>query len=142
MTRVLQGLNWEIALLYLDDVVIFSKDFKGHLTNLRLIFDGLRTAKLTLKPSNCIFGCEGIKFLGHIISAKGIEPLEEKCKAVQEFPQPKRVKVVRAFIGLTSYYRKFLSGFSKIAAPLTDLTKKETCFQWTDECDTAFKTLK
>ena len=142
MTRVLQGLNWEIALLYLDDVIIFSKDFESHLANLSSVFNRLRDAKLTLKPSKCMFGREKIKFLGHVVSAKGIEPMNEKCKAIQEFPQPRKLKDVRAFLGLASYYRKFVKDFAKIAAPLTDLTKKETPFQLTDECESAFKTLK
>ena len=142
MTRVLQGLNWDIALLYLDDVVVFSRDFQGHLVNLRLVFDRLRAAKLTLKPSKCMFDREMLKFLGHIISARGIEVMEDKCKAVREFPQPRKIRDVRAFLGLASYYRKFIKDFSKIAAPLIDLTKKETTFQWTDKCKSAFQTLK
>ena len=142
MTRVLQGLNWEIALLYLDDVIIFSKHFEGHLTNLRAVFTRLRNAKLTLKPSKCTFGREKIKFLGHVVSAQGIQTMDEKCKAVQEFPQPRKLRDVRAFLGLCSYYCKFIKDFAKIAAPLTDLTKREVAFQWSDECEKAFRTLK
>ena len=76
------------------------------------------------------------------MSAEGLEPLPEKCKAVKEFPTPRKVKEVRAFLGLVGYYRKYIKDFSKIAAPLTDLTKKETCFQWSDACENAFQTLK
>ena len=79
MTHVLQNLNWEIALLYLDDIIVFSKDFKGHITNLEVIFQRLRQAKLTLKPSKCVFGRERIKFLGHVVSVAGLEPQPEKC---------------------------------------------------------------
>ena len=142
MTRVLQNLNWEIALLYLDDIIVFSKDFEDHMTNLQAIFQRLRKANLTLKPTKCVFGREKIKFLGHIVSAAGIEPLPDKCQAVQEFPTPRKVRDVRAFLGLVGYYRKYIKDYSKIAAPLTDLTKKEIPFQWSDPCEAAFQTLK
>ena len=142
MTRVLQNLNWEIALLYLDDIIVFSKDFKDHISNLEAVFQRLRQAKLTLKPPKCIFGCERIRFLGHIVSAAGIEPQPEKCQAVQEFPTPRKVRDIRAFLGLVGYYRKYIKDYSKIAAPLTDLTKREAPFHWTDSCEEAFQILK
>ena len=142
MARVLQGLNWDVALLYLDDIICFSRDFIGHLVNLRAPFERLRYANLTLKPSKCMFSRERIKFLGHIVSSKGIEPMENKCQAVRDFPQPCKVKDVCSFIGLAGYYRKFIKDYSKIAAPLTDLTKREKSFQWSDSCEQAFQTLK
>ena len=139
MTRVLQGLNWDVALLYLDDIICFSRDFIGLLVNLRAIFDRLRNANLTLKPSKCIFGHERIKFLGHIVSSKGIEPMDDKCQAVRDFPQPRKVKDIRSFLGLAGYYHKFIKDYSKIAAPLTNLTKREKSFQWSDSCEQAFQ---
>ena len=142
MTRVLQNLNWEIALVYLDDIICFSKTFKEHISNLTAIFQRLRDANLTLKPAKCFFGREKIKFLGHIVSAKGLEPLPEKCAAVQGFPTPRKIRNVRAFLGLVGFYRKYIKDYSKIAAPLTDLTKKEVQFQWTDACEGAFQALK
>lgn len=142
MTRVLQNLNWDIALVYLDDIIIFSKDFQTHLVNLKAIFNRLREANLTLKPSKCSFGQEKIRYLGHLVSKDGIEPLPDKCKAVEEFPRPKKVKDVRSFLGLTSYYRRHIKDYAKVAAPLNDLTKKDKLFHWTDSCEEAFQALK
>lgn len=142
MAKVLAGLTWDIALVYLDDVICFSKDFPDHLAFLRAIFQRLREAHLTLKPSKCTFGREKINFLGHEVSKDGISPLKEKCKAVLDFPKPKKVKEVRAFLGLSGYYRKHIKSYSKIALPLTELTKNENKFTWTSECEEAFNKLK
>ena len=142
MSRVLQGLAWDICLVYLDDVIIFSSTFEEHLVRLRQVFDRFRDANLTLKPKKSFFGQKRIKFLGHYVSSEGIEPMPEKCKAVQEFPTPKKVKEVRSFLGLAGYYRRFIKDFSKIASPMIDLTKKDQEFRWTEECEQAFNDLK
>lgn len=142
MSRVLQGLAWDICLVYLDDVIIFSSTFEEHLARLRQVFDRFRDANLTLKPKKSFFGQKRIKFLGHYVSSEGIEPMPEKCKAVQEFPTPKKVKDVRSFLGLAGYYRRFIKDFSKIASPMIDLTKKDEEFIWTEECEKAFNELK
>ena len=142
MSRVLQGLAWDICLVYLDDVIIFSSTFEEHLVRLRQVFDRFREANLTLKPKKSFFGQKRIKFLGHYVSSDGIEPMPEKCKAVQEFPTPKTVKDVRSFLGLAGYYRRFIKDFSKIASPMIDLTKKDEDFKWTEKCEAAFNELK
>ena len=142
MSRVLQGLAWDICLVYLDDVIIFSATFEEHLVRLRQIFDRFREANLTLKPKKSFFGQQRIKFLGHYVSSEGIEPMPEKCKAVQEFPTPTKVKDVRSFLGLAGYYRRFIKDFSKIASPMIDLTKKDEEFKWTETCEAAFNELK
>ena len=142
LTRVLSGLTYEIALIYLDDIICFTGSFKSHLDALRLIFTRLKQAKLTLKASKCIFGRKRINFLGHTVSGKGIEPLQDKVKIIAEFPIPTRVKDVRCFIGMCSYFRKHIKSFSQVSSPLTDLTRQEKKFTWTQECDDAFQTLK
>ena len=131
MTHILQNPNWEIALLYLDEISVLCKDFKGPITNLEAIFQ-------THSEAICVFGRERIKFLGHVVSAAGLEPQPEKCATVPEFPTPRKVRDVRAFLGFVCYYRKYIRDYSKIAAPLTDLTKKEASFQWSDHCEEAF----
>ena len=78
MTRVLQGLNWEICLVYIDDVIVFSSSFEDHLNRLALVFDRLRSAGLTIKPTKSFFGQKRIKFLGNYVSEKGTEPMNEK----------------------------------------------------------------
>ena len=142
MECVLRGLTWQIALIYLDDVLVYSRTFEEHLHHLRLVFDRFRAAGLKLKPSKCHFGQRQVKYLGHVITSEGIQPDPEKIKVVQEYPVPKSVKDVRAFMGLTNYYRKFVKGFAHIASPLHDLTKKGASFLWTDDCQKAFETLK
>ena len=142
MECVLRSLNWRIALIYLDDVLVYSRTFRDHLDHLRLVFDRFREAGLKLKPKKCHFGQKSVKFLGHVISKDGVQRDPDKIKAIKEYPVPRRVKDVRAFLGLANYYRKFVRDFSKIAGPLHDLTKKALKFRWTDECQAAFERLK
>lgn len=142
MECVLRGLTWKIALIYLDDVLVYSRTFDAHLEHLRLVFDRFREAELKLKPSKCHFGQKKVKFLGHVISKDGVLPDPDKISAIKEYPVPRSVKDVRAFLGLANYYRKFVKDFAKIAGPLHDLTKKGLKFQWSDACQSAFETLK
>jgi hypothetical protein len=123
MARVLAGLTWDVALVYLDGIICFSANFEEHLLALKKIFSRLQEANLSLKPTKCEFGKGKLRFLGHIVSDKGIDPVEEKVKIMEKFKIPKTVKEVRQFLGMTGYYRKHIEGYSKIAAPLTDLTK-------------------
>ena len=142
MECVLRGLNWRIALIYLDDVLVYSRTFDEHLQHLRLVFDRFREAGLKLKPRKCFFGQKHVKFLGHVISPEGVQPDPAKIEAIKKYPVPRKVKDVRAFLGLANYYRKFVKDFAKIAGPLHELTKKGLKFQWTNECQAAFDLLK
>ena len=101
-----------------------------------------REANIKLKPSKCRFAHCKVNYLGHVVSREGVSPDPEKIRAVQEFPIPKTVRAVRAFLGLSGYYRKFVPNFSLIAAPLHDLTKKNARFLWTDACHAYFLQLK
>jgi hypothetical protein len=89
MSRVLAGLTWDVALVYLDDIICFSANFEEHLLALRKIFSRLQQATLSLKPTKCEFGKDKLKFLGHIVSHKGIAPVEEKVKTMEKFKIPK-----------------------------------------------------
>jgi hypothetical protein len=143
MSKVLQGLVWDIALVYLDDIICFTPTFEDHIQALRKIFDRLHQANLSLKPSKCEFGKDKIQFLGHIVSASGIEPVEDKIKIIKNAQSPTTVKGVPQFLGLAGYYRKHIKDYSKITAPLTDLTKGEgKSIVWTPQCQAAFDTLK
>ena len=142
MHQVLHGLDWNICLIYLDDIIVFSRTFDEHLSRLRLVFDRLRAANLILNPSKCFFGEQSVLFLGHLISRHGIQPNPEKTQVVRNFPRPRSVKDIRAFLGLASYYRRFVQNFSSIAAPLTRLTRKNIPFLWDVACETAFQRLK
>ena len=142
MARVLHGLEWKVCLIYIDDIIIFSRTFEEHLSRLSLVFDRLRQANLKLKPSKCHFAQSSVNFLGFVVSSKGILPDPDKISAVKSFPVPKSVKDVRSFLGLCNYYRRFVKDFAKIASPLNRLTRKDISFVWSPECETAFISLK
>jgi hypothetical protein len=101
MAKVLAGLTWDVALVYLDDIICFLPYFEEHLMCLRKIFDMLQAANLSLKPSKCEFGKDKLNFLGHIVSAEGIAPVDYKIKIMKEFKKPKTVKEVRQFLCMT-----------------------------------------
>ena len=142
MECVLRNLTYKICLIYLDDILVYSKTFSDHLLHLRQVFERLRAANLKLKPSKCRFACHRVHYLGHVVSAAGIAPDEDKIEAVRDFPRPHNVKTTRSFLGLANYYRRFVKDFAKIAAPLNNLLRKQQKFVWTDSCDIAFQTLK
>jgi hypothetical protein len=113
-----------------------------HITHLTKVFERIERHNLRLNPQKCEFATEEISYLGHIVSPQGIKPDPDKTIAVDQFPRPKKLKQVRGFLGLTSYYRKFVLNYSKIAKPLTILLKKGQPFDWTDQCEMAFQELK
>ena len=138
--EVLRGLPFAFG--YLDDILIFSSGIEAHLEHLRKVFLRLREAKLKLKASKCSFFKKHIQYLGHLVSGDGIEPLPEKLEAVENMPPPKTPKEVRQFLGLIRYYRKFVPKFADIARPLTNLTKQDVKFDWTEKCQKTFQLLK
>ena len=117
-------------------------DNSEHVTNLKIVFNRLREANLKLKPRKCEFGQVKIQFLGHLVIKKGLQPLPDTCKTVQEFPRPKTIKQVLSFWGLSGYFRCFVKDHSTKATPLTNLTKKDIKVEWTDLCQKAFDQLK
>ena len=139
---VLGRLKWTIALAYLDDIICYSPDFESHLEHLALIFESISRARLKLKPSKCAFADNKLKYLGHIISEKGIEADPAKSRAISLFPTPKKVKDVQSFTSLCSYYKRFVRNFSQIAKPLTKLTESNTKFHWGPEQEKSFLALK
>ena len=142
MEGVLAGLAREKCLIYLDDVLVIGETFTDHLSNLREVLNRLSSAGLRLKPVKCHILQREVLFLGFLVSAKGISANPDKVRAVSEFPTPSDLRALRAFLGLTSYYRRFVPRYSAIAQPLYCLTRKEVPFQWTDECGRAFQRLR
>lgn len=142
MECVLRNLTYKICLIYLDDILVYSRTFVEHLDHLRQVFDRLRHANLKLKPSKCNFACTKVNYLGHVVSPNGIAPDPEKISAVKDFPRPHNVKTIRSFLGLANYYRRFVKDFAKIAAPLNQLLRKDHKFVWTSQCEDAFQALK
>ena len=146
MQKVISGLNPtegpDFVCVYIDNLLIFSCSLEEHLKHLCLVMDRLRQAKLKLKPTKCHFVRHSVEFLGHIITSSGLRPNPKQVAAVQDFPRPQTVHQLRQYLGLTSYYRRFIGRFAKIAAPLYHLTKKEVKWEWSKECQLAFEALK
>jgi len=142
MDTVLAGMNFEICLVYLDDIIVFSHNLEDHLERLEKLFQKLRAANLKLKPSKCHLLQTQVKFLGYTVSQRVVGTDPDKISAVRDWPVPANLRQCRAFVGLCQYYRRFVPDFSTIATPLYNLTKKEVRFAWTEECQTAFDSLK
>jgi hypothetical protein len=142
MESVLRGLNWKTLLIYIDNIIVYSKTWDLHLKHLEEVFLRFRKANLKLHPRKCHFAKKEIEYLGHLVSEDGIKPNPDKVSAVSSYPPPKDVKDLRAFLGLSGYYRRFIKDYSKIAAPLFHLTKRDEPFVWSPECQAAFEQLK
>ena len=142
MDSVLSGLLWNTCLVYIDDVIVFSESISDHVKRLEEVFERFESAGWKLKAQKCFFGNTEVAFLGHRISADGISPDTEKVRAIYDFPKPTNVSELRSFIGLISYYRKFIKNFANKAAPLHKLLKKGVKFTWDSECESAFQEFK
>lgn len=142
MDLVLADLQWTTCLVYLDDIIIFGRTFQEHLDRLDEVLIKLRQANLKVKPTKCNLFATQVQYLGHIISSKGVKADPAKVEAVRQWPVPKNQTEVRSFLGLASYYRRFVKGFAEIARPLHQLTEKGRRFKWTEACQTAFEQLK
>jgi len=137
MEKVLRDILSKICLVYLDDVIVFSKTFKEMMANLREVFLRLRTAGLKINPQKCSLFSKEVKYLGHV-SKQGITTDPEKISAVKNWPVPQNRKQLRSFLGFCSYYRKFIKGFSLITKPLFTLTEHQVKFEWSSSCQKAF----
>jgi hypothetical protein len=142
MDQVLSELGFEYVLVYLDDVLIHSKSFEEHMLHTEAVLACIRDANLSVKLKKCKFAQLRTLYLGHIISEAGVEPDPEKLKAVSELLPPSCVKELRMFLGFVGYYRRFIENFSRVAKPLTDLTKKGVMWAWSSECQVAFESLR
>ena len=140
MNKVLNGLHF--TLVYLDDVILFSKSAEQHLKHIQIVLTRLKQAKLCLKMSKCLFFKQELSYLGHLLATKGIKPQSEKVKALSEMKPPRNQKGVREFLGMVGYFMKFINRFADAARPMTKLTWKGVKFEWTEECQTGFEYLK
>jgi hypothetical protein len=132
----------KLVIVFLDDILIYSKLEEEHEHHLRIVLQLLREHQLYAKLSKCSFYQKKIHYLGHIISKDGIAVDPKKIKSIREWLVPKNVIEVRSFMGLTGYYRRFIEGFSKIVHQITSLQKKGVKFQWTLDCEKSFQHLK
>lgn len=142
MQVVLAGIEWKFCFVYIDDILVCSETFDEHLEHLGIVLERLRRANLTLKPKKCQFLQKVVSYLGHIISQDGVSPDSEKIAKVRDFPVPADTTSVRQFLGLASYYRRFVPAFASIASPLHQLLKKDANFEWSAECQSSFLKLR
>ncbi|GFX30270.1 retrovirus-related Pol polyprotein from transposon 17.6 [Trichonephila clavipes] len=131
-----------MCLCYLDDIIVFSETFEDHLIRLRLVLKCLQEAGLKLNSKKCLFATQEVKILGHLVSSNGVRPDPDKIKAVRNFPTPKNIHDIRSFLGLCSYFRRFIKGFCYLAEPLQSLLKSGVEFHWGPEEVEAFNSLK
>ena len=124
MSTVLAGLSWVTCLVYLDDIIIFSRTVEDHWQRLTEVLQRLKEAGLKIKPSKCHLLCKSVRYLGYVVSEKGIAADADKIKCVENWSTPTDRESLRQFLGFASYYRKFIRNFADIAAPLHALTEK------------------
>ena len=141
MELALQGLQWTTCLIYIDDVIVFSKDADEHLSRLRAVLKRIQSANLKLKTDKCHLFQSEVLFLGHIISCDGIRPSPTNVDKILGWKTPQSTKQVRQFLGMATYYRRFIKDFAKIATPLSKLTGNVP-FYWSNNCQKAFDSLK
>nr|VZI12709.1 unnamed protein product [Spirometra erinaceieuropaei] len=142
MYRVLQPLIPDKCLVYLDDIIVFGRSIDEHNHNLRAVLEALRSAGLTLNPTKRLFVRREVNFLGHLISPGRISPLPDRIQCIRTWPTPSNQTELRSFLGLASYYRRFIRGFAHIANPLHKLTEKVRPFVWSDDWARAFTDLR
>jgi hypothetical protein len=142
MNKILAPLLRKCVVVFLDDVLVYSRNLTEHVDHLDQVFKLLDQHQLKLNRSKCRFARDSLEFLGHIFSAVVLSTEPTKIQAIQEWPRPTSVKDVRSFLGMAGYYRKFVRGFSIISRPLSNLLRKDTIFAWTDETEESFRTLK
>ena len=146
MQTVLMGLNpvgrKQFVSVYIDDVLVFSQSLDEHLAHLRLVIQKIQDAGLKLKPSKCQFVREEVEYLGHVLTPEELKTNTRLVESVTNYPRPQNSKEVKQFLGLSSYYRRFIRQFAAIAQPLTALTQNGVTFDWTKDCQTAFDRFK
>nr|KYP44148.1 Retrovirus-related Pol polyprotein from transposon 17.6 [Cajanus cajan] len=142
MNRIFQPFLDKFVVVFIDDILIYSRSPKEHGEHLRLVLEILKAKQLYAKLSKCEFWLDEVKFLGHVISTEGIAIDPAKVESVLQWERPRTITDIQSFVGLAGYYRRFIEGFSKIVAPLTQLTRKEQPFIWTNACERSFEELK
>ena len=142
MNRVLAPYLDRFCVVYLDDILIFSRSPEEHATHLRLVLQALEENELYAGLDKCTFGQKEVEFLGHIVGAGVLRPDPAKLAAVRDWPTPRNVRDVRSFLGLTSYYRRFVRGYAQMALPLNELTRHDYPWRWREEEEAAFNALK
>lgn len=141
MNTIFQPYLRKYLLVFFDDILIYSPDWETHLEHVQSALEVLQEQSLLIKKTKCDFGVSSVEYLGHIISSARVAIDPRKISSMREWSQPKTLKQLRGFLGLTGYYRRFIRNDGVISRPLTNLMKKDN-FGWNCEAETAFETLK
>ncbi|XP_039121357.1 uncharacterized protein LOC120258078 [Dioscorea cayenensis subsp. rotundata] len=141
MNSIFRQVLRKFVLVFFDDILVYSPDWNSHVGHLRDVLERLRNHRLFAKLSKCEFGCTKIGYLGHVISGDGVAVDQDKIQTIQDWPLPTSVKGLRGFLGLCGYYRRFVAHYATLAAPLTELLRKDA-FIWTSSATQAFEQLK
>ena len=142
MNRVCNPFLDKCVIVFIDDILIYSRSREEHEEHLRSVLELLKSEKLYAKFSKCEFWLREVQFLGHVVSENGIKVDPAKIEVIRNWEPPRSPTEVRSFLGLAGYYRKFIQDFSRIATPLTALTKKNIKYEWTEAQEAAFQVLK
>ena len=142
MNRVFKPCLDQFVVVFIDNILVYSNSREEHECHLSIVLQTLRDKQLYAKLMKCEFWLDRVSFLGHVVTKDGILVDPGKVDAVSNWRRPNTVTKIRSFLGLTGYYRWFIKGFSKIALPLTRLTKKGVKFEWSDDCEHSFQELK
>ncbi|GBG73221.1 hypothetical protein CBR_g12938 [Chara braunii] len=142
MNRIFHDYLDKFVIVYLDDILIFSRTVEEHVAHLNKVLSLLRQHKFKINEEKCEFGRTRILYLGHEISAEGLKPDDVKVVSIRDWPRPQSVTEMRSFLGMTGYYHNFVKNYSIVVAPLTDLTRLDTPWEGTNRCEAAFRHLK
>jgi hypothetical protein len=142
MDVTLMGLKDIYALVFLDDILIFSDTIQEHARRVKMVLDRIREAKFKLNLGKCTFAAREVAYKGHLVSADGVSPDSSTVKEIKSFPLPRNVRDIRAFLGLAGYYRSFIQNFVALSKPLTQLIRKDMKFRWSEPQQTSFDALK
>jgi len=142
MNRVFRPYLDKFVVVFIDDILVYYKSHEEHKQHLRLVLETLRREQLFGKLRKCEFWLDSFSFLGHVVNKDGISVDPKKVEAIVSWSRPNSVSEIRSLLGLAGYYRRFVEGFSLLAAPLTRLTRKGVQFEWTEECERSFQELK
>ena len=138
MNRVFKDHLDKFVIVFIDDILIYSKMKEEHEELLKTVLQILKENQLYAKFSKCEFWLEKVQFLGHVVSKEGVTVDPAKIEVVSNWSAPRSVTEIRSFLGLAGHYQRFVKGFSKLAAPLTALTRKERKYEWTEKCEESF----
>ncbi|GBG89965.1 hypothetical protein CBR_g50055 [Chara braunii] len=142
MNRIFHDYLDKFVIVYLNDILLFSRTVEEHVAHLDKVLSLLRQHKFKINGEKCEFGRTRVLYLGHEISAEGLKPDDAKVACIRDWPCPQSVIEMRSFLGMTGYYRNFVENYSIVAAPLTDLTRLDTSWEWTERREAAFRHLK